>query len=103
VRTLRRDPGARVLLASPWTRRPDVRGAAARLHRRGRASRTLEYLDALLRGGTARFADVAERMERALTARGVTDPQAWMRGAGPTVDRALAEAVTLAVDDVVLR
>jgi hypothetical protein len=63
--------------------------------------RTLEYLDALLRRGTARFTDVAERIERALTARGVADPQAWMRDGGHTLDRALAEAVTLAVDDVV--
>ncbi|MCA1695613.1 MAG: tetratricopeptide repeat protein, partial [Actinobacteria bacterium] len=64
--------------------------------------RTLEYLDALLRGGEARFEDVAERMERQLTKRGIVDPQAWLRSPTRGVDAALAEAVTLAVDDVVL-
>ena len=64
--------------------------------------RTLEYLDALLRGGEARFEDVAERMERQLTKRGIADPQAWLRSPGRGVDASLAEAVTLAVDDVVL-
>jgi tetratricopeptide (TPR) repeat protein len=64
--------------------------------------RALEYLDALLRGGEARFGDMAERMEGALRARGVSRPRAWMRGARGDLDRALAEAVTLAVDDVLL-
>ena len=64
--------------------------------------RTLEYLDALLRGGRARFDDVAERMEKALEARGVKQPRAWMAGTKGDLDRALAEAVTLAVDDVLL-
>jgi AAA ATPase domain/CHAT domain len=41
--------------------------------------RSLEYLDALLRGGTARFDDIAQRMERALTNRGIPDPKRWLR------------------------
>ncbi|MGH8885229.1 MAG: tetratricopeptide repeat protein, partial [Egibacteraceae bacterium] len=64
--------------------------------------RTLEYLDALLRGGQARFDDVAERMELALVRRGIHDPAAWMTSTAGQVDVAVAEAVTLAVDDVVL-
>ena len=63
--------------------------------------RTLEYLDALLRGGQARFADVAIRMERALAAHGLTPVTAWQQEK-PGLDAALAEAITLAVDDVVL-
>ena len=38
--------------------------------------RTLEYLDALLRGGTAVFPDVAARLETALDQRGIADPAA---------------------------
>lgn len=64
--------------------------------------RTLESLDALLRGGQARFSDVAERLERRLSQRGITDPTAWMATRERDVDTTLAEAVTLAVDDVVL-
>ena len=64
--------------------------------------RTLEYLDALLRGGQARFEDVAERMEDRLRARGITDPAAWLARPGRDLDASLAEAVTLSVDDVVL-
>ena len=40
--------------------------------------RTLEYLDALLRGGQARFDDVAVRMEDRLRDRGIADPAAWL-------------------------
>ena len=64
--------------------------------------RTLEYLDALLRGGQARFDDVAERMEDRLRARGITDPAAWLARPGRDLDASLAEAITLSVDDVVL-
>jgi hypothetical protein len=64
--------------------------------------RTLEYLDALLRGGLARFDDVAERMERTLADRGITRPERWLRSVKGDLDRALAEAVTLSVDDVLL-
>jgi len=64
--------------------------------------RALEYLDALLRGGRARFPDVAERMEAALEGRGVVDPERWLKGVKGDLDTALAETVTLAVDDVLL-
>ena len=64
--------------------------------------RTLEYLDALLRGGQARFDDVAERIEDRLRDRGITDPAAWLARPGRDLDAGLAEAVTLSVDDVVL-
>jgi tetratricopeptide (TPR) repeat protein len=64
--------------------------------------RTLEYLDALLQGGRARFDDVAERMEQRLSERGIDDPDAWLATHARDADGALAEAVTLAVDDVVL-
>jgi len=63
--------------------------------------RTLEYLDALLRGGQARFADIALRMERALIERNLTPSTVWQQGQRG-LDAALAEAITLAVDDVVL-
>ncbi|MEU4403524.1 tetratricopeptide repeat protein [Streptosporangium sp. NPDC023963] len=65
--------------------------------------RTLEYLDALLRGGQARFDDVRERLEDLLDWRGIPDPGVWLRSAGSgDLDAALAEAVTLAVDDTLL-
>ncbi|WP_189981853.1 CHAT domain-containing protein, partial [Streptomyces capoamus] len=64
--------------------------------------RALEYLDALLRGGQARFPDIADRMEAALEDRGVADPERWMAGVQGDLDKALAETVTLAVDDVLL-
>jgi tetratricopeptide (TPR) repeat protein len=64
--------------------------------------RTLEYLDALLRGGQARFDDVAERMEDRLRDRGIADPAAWLARPGRNLDASLAEAVTLSVDDIVL-
>jgi hypothetical protein len=41
--------------------------------------RTLEYLDALLRDGQARFHDVTERLEALLERRGISDPDAWFR------------------------
>jgi tetratricopeptide (TPR) repeat protein len=64
--------------------------------------RTLEYLDALLRGGKAVFPDVADRLETAIASRGVADPQQWMAGVAGDLDRALAETITLAADDVLL-
>ena len=63
--------------------------------------RTLEYLDALLRG-EARFDDIAERIETRLRQRGITNPEAWLATPDRTLDTALAETTTLAVDDVVL-
>jgi tetratricopeptide (TPR) repeat protein len=64
--------------------------------------RALEYLDVLLRGGESRFPDIAERLEMALEKKGVRHPEAWLRRAKGDLDQALAEAVTLAVDDVLL-
>ncbi|WP_373861850.1 tetratricopeptide repeat protein [Actinomadura hibisca] len=64
--------------------------------------RTLEYLDALLRGGEARFPDVRERLEDLLERGGVTDPDAWFGAVGGDFDAALAESVTLAARDVLL-
>ena len=64
--------------------------------------RTLEYLDALLRGGEARFDDVAQRMEDRLRYKGIADPAAWLSAPGRDLDTNLAEAITLAVDNVVL-
>ncbi|MER5506151.1 tetratricopeptide repeat protein [Streptomyces sp. NPDC002766] len=64
--------------------------------------RALEYLDALLRGGQARFPDIADRMEAALEARGVADPERWLADIKGDLDTALAETVTLAVDDILL-
>ena len=64
--------------------------------------RTLEYLDALLRRGEARFEDIAARMEDRLADKGIADPQAWLGSATRDFDANLAEAVTMAVDDVVL-
>ena len=64
--------------------------------------RTMEYLDALLRGGTAVFRDVADRLQAALERRGIPDPQQWLHVVGSDLDRALAETITLAADDVLL-
>jgi tetratricopeptide (TPR) repeat protein len=70
--------------------------------------RTLEYLDALLRGGTAVFPDVAARLETAVRAaleqRGITelDPRQWLEDVQVDLDRALAETITLAADDILL-
>ncbi|MGX9886050.1 tetratricopeptide repeat protein, partial [Streptomyces sp. NPDC002276] len=64
--------------------------------------RALEYLDALLRGGPARFPDIAERMEAALEDRGIPDPERWLADVRGDLDTALAETVTLAVDDILL-
>jgi tetratricopeptide (TPR) repeat protein len=64
--------------------------------------RTLEYLDALLRGGQARFPDVAERMEAALAARGLAGARASIRDVAGVLDRSTAEAVSLASGDVLL-
>jgi tetratricopeptide (TPR) repeat protein len=64
--------------------------------------RSLEYLDALLRGGAARFGDIAQRLEATLTRRGITNPKRWLDDTSGDLDRALAETVTLAVDEVLL-
>ncbi|MGH4009033.1 MAG: CHAT domain-containing protein, partial [Pseudonocardiaceae bacterium] len=64
--------------------------------------RSLEYLDALLRGGQARFDDVADRLEAALDKRGITHPERWLGGVAGDLDQALAETITLTADDVLL-
>jgi tetratricopeptide (TPR) repeat protein len=64
--------------------------------------RALEYLDALIQGGEARFDDVSDRLEQALADRQIDDPTAWLAEVRGNLDRALAETVTLAVNDVLL-
>jgi AAA ATPase domain len=64
--------------------------------------RSLEYLDALLRGGVARFDDIAQRMEATLTKRGVRNPKQWLHDAKGNPDRALAETITMTVDEILL-
>jgi tetratricopeptide (TPR) repeat protein len=64
--------------------------------------RALEYLDALLRGGQARFDDITERLEDALADQRIDDPTDWLAEVEGDLDRALAETVTLAVNDVLL-
>ena len=63
--------------------------------------RTLEYLDALLRG-RAVFGDVAARVENFLRARDIPDPAAWLATADRDLDTSLAETITLAASDVLL-
>jgi hypothetical protein len=64
--------------------------------------RALEYLDALLRGGQARFDDVTDRLEQALADKRIEDPNRWLAEVKGDLDRALADMVTLAVNDVLL-
>ncbi|MBB6037555.1 tetratricopeptide (TPR) repeat protein [Phytomonospora endophytica] len=61
--------------------------------------RTLEYLDALLAGGSARFPDISRRLSAA--AEKATGGRKWLAQTR-TLDTALAETVTLAADDVLL-
>ena len=64
--------------------------------------RSLEYLDALLSGGTARYPDVTDRLNAAITRRlGGADRGQWL-AARTGLDAALAETVALAADDVLL-
>ena len=64
--------------------------------------RSLEYLDALLSGGTARYPDVTNRLETAITGRldGASRDR-WL-AARTGLDVALAETISLAADDVLL-
>jgi len=64
--------------------------------------RALEYLDALLRGGQARFKDVEKRLKAALRKNNIDDPKKWCAATQNNLDAALAETVTLATDDVLL-
>ena len=64
--------------------------------------RSLEYLDALLSGGTARYPDVTARLTTAITGRlSGADRSQWL-AARTGLDAALAETVALAADDVLL-
>ena len=64
--------------------------------------RSLEYLDALLSGGGARYPDVTARLSAAVSRRlSGADRGQWL-AARAGLDAALAEAVTLAADDVLL-
>ena len=64
--------------------------------------RSLEYLDALLAGGTARYPDVTARLDAAVSRRLGGDSRGRWLAARTEVDAALAEAVVLAADDVLL-
>jgi hypothetical protein len=64
--------------------------------------RSLEYLDALLSGGQARYPDVTTRLSDAVTRRlGGSDQATWL-AAHTRLDAALAETIALAADDVLL-
>ncbi len=64
--------------------------------------RSLEYLDALLSGGQARYPDVTARLTAAITRRlSGADRGQWL-AARTGLDAALAETVALAADDVLL-
>jgi tetratricopeptide (TPR) repeat protein len=64
--------------------------------------RSLEYLDALLSGGTARYPDVTGRLNATISGRlGGADRSRWL-AARTGLDAALAETVALAADDVLL-
>ncbi|MGC4086898.1 MAG: tetratricopeptide repeat protein [Polyangiaceae bacterium] len=64
--------------------------------------RTFEYLDALLQGGKARFPDIRTRIEQQLKKRNIDNPSAWLATQRGKLNGALAEAVTLAADDVLI-
>ncbi len=64
--------------------------------------RSLEYLDALLAGGQARYPDVTARLDAAITRRlSGADRSEWL-AARTGLEAALAETVALAADDVLL-
>jgi tetratricopeptide (TPR) repeat protein len=64
--------------------------------------RALEYLDALLSGGQARYPDVTDRLTTAITRRlDGADRSQWL-AARTGLEAALAETVALAADDVLL-
>jgi tetratricopeptide (TPR) repeat protein len=65
--------------------------------------RALEYLDALLRSGRARYADIEERIASLLRERGIDDPAAWQRQVGGRgFSAAAAETIALAAGDSLL-
>ncbi|MGP0023217.1 MAG: CHAT domain-containing protein, partial [Streptosporangiaceae bacterium] len=64
--------------------------------------RSLEYLDALLSGGNARYPDVTARLDAAIGHRLTGTQRGQWLAAHASLDAALAETVTLAADDVLL-
>ncbi|WP_250002736.1 ATP-binding protein [Actinoplanes sp. M2I2] len=69
--------------------------------------RALEDLDTLLGHGGEEFAGLAERLERVLADNGVVDPARWVPSLQAGRDeaaagRALAEAITTIVDDILV-
>ena len=64
--------------------------------------RSLEYLDALLSGGAARYPDVTARLDQAVSGRLGGDRRERWLAARTGLDAALAETVALAADDVLL-
>ena len=64
--------------------------------------RSLEYLDALLSGGEARYPDVTARLDAAVTRRLSGAGRSEWLAARTGLDAALAETVALAADDVLL-
>jgi tetratricopeptide (TPR) repeat protein len=80
--------------------------------------RALEYLNALLQAGQGKaggdrpasggrsgnrpFASIADRLERALAARGIEQSRDWLHQAGRTVGHALAEVVATSAAEVLL-
>ncbi len=65
--------------------------------------RALEYLDAILRGGEVRFTDVTRLLSNAIREKsGIDDPGRWCENVSGDLDRALAETVTIAADEVLM-
>ena len=63
--------------------------------------RTLEYLDALLASGQGRFPDITTRLHRQLQTTLGARARQWL-ASQRTLDAALADAVTVAADDILL-
>ena len=64
--------------------------------------RSLEYIDALLSDGTARYPDVTTRLNAAISGRlGGEDRRRWL-AARTNLDAALAETISIAADEVLL-
>jgi tetratricopeptide (TPR) repeat protein len=63
--------------------------------------RTLEYLDALLAQGQGRFPDITRRLQHRVNHALGAQAASWLT-ATRTLDTALADAVTIAADDVLL-
>jgi len=65
--------------------------------------RTLEYLDALLRGGRAAYWDIDRNLRTELARRaGIDDVERWLAGHAGDVDRSLTESAAIVAGDVLL-